>query len=190
MVISDPSVSIRPERPWFHERRGVTLSVTGVLFAGIFLMGVTGGASGDAVSMLFVMPITLLAVAYGRRPGLLGALLAVALTGWWMWLPGADLSVLGWVSRVVPLVLVGGLVGDASDRLRGFEEQRRLLETSSIRHRQAVEINDSLVQGMAAAKWSIEAGRVETGVEMLTATLDRGQSLVSQLIRDTEQQPR
>jgi hypothetical protein len=52
------------------------------------------------------------------------------------------------------------------------------------RHRKAVEIKDSLVQGMAAAKWSIEAVRMETGLEMLTESLDRGHRLVSQLIRE------
>jgi hypothetical protein len=50
-----------------------------------------------------------------------------------------------------------------------------------------VEINDSLVQGMAAAKWSLEAGRVDNGLAALEETLDQGQRLVSQLIRDADE---
>ncbi len=154
---------------------------------GVFVMRLLVGDAGDAISLLFVMPITLLAVAFGRNAGLLAAVFAVALTGCWVWMSGADLTVIGWLSRAFPLLLVGGLVGDASDRLRDFEEQRRTLEVSMLRHRQAVEINDSLLQGMAAAKWAIEAGRVESGVDMLSETLDRGHSLVSELIRGAEQ---
>lgn len=185
----DPVIDVRPMRPWFRRRRGVTLSVGGLLFMGVFLLRLLVGGADEAVSLLFVLPTTLLAVAFGRSSGLLAALLAVALTGLWVWLSGADLSIIGWLSRAIPLFLVGGLVGDASDRLRDYEEQRRTLEVSLLKHRQAVEINDSLLQGMAAAKWSIEAGRVETGIEMLSETLDRGHSLVSELIRGAEHSP-
>ena len=161
--------------------------VAGLMFAGVFIVRLAVVGSGEAISMLLVLPVTLVAVALGRRAGLTAALVAIALTACWVWVGGFDVSVIGWISRVLPLLLVGGLVGDASDRLRDFEEQRRTLEGGLLRHRQAVEINDSLIQGMAAAKWSIEAGRVETGVEMLNETLDRGHRLVSELIRDAEQ---
>jgi hypothetical protein len=182
----DRAVVIRPKGPWFYRRRRVTFSAAGFLFVGVFVVRLTVGDPGDAISMLFVLPITLLAVAFGRRAGIFAALVAVALTGCWASLSAAEISVIGWVSRIVPLLLVGGLVGDASHRLRDFEEQRRAVETSALRHRQAVEINDFLIQGMAAAKWSIEAGRVETGVEMLNETLDRGHSVVSRLMRDAD----
>jgi hypothetical protein len=162
--------------------------VAGSLFAGVFTLSLIVGGPGDAISMLFALPVTLLAVAFGRRSGLAAALVAVGLTGCWVRLSATDITAIEWISRVAPLVLVGGLVGDASDRLRDFEEQSHRLEGSLLRQRQAAEINDSLIQGMAAAKWSIEAGRVGTGVEMLNETLGRGHRLVSQLIRDAEQQ--
>jgi hypothetical protein len=164
------------------------MSVAGFLFLGVVVLRLTVPDAGEAASTLFLLPITLLAVASVRSAGLLAAFVALVLTGWWDWLSGADVSVIGWVWRGLPLLLVGGLVGDASDRLRSFEQHRRALETNALRHRQAVEINDTLLQCMAAAKWSIEAGRVQTGVEMLNETLTRGHSLVSQLIREAEQE--
>ena len=56
-------------------------------------------------------------------------------------------------------------------------------------HRQAVEINDSLLQGMAAAKWALEAGRADVGLERLSDAIVSGQQLVSGLIRDSEMGP-
>jgi hypothetical protein len=87
----------------------------------------------------------------------------------------------------VPLLLIGFLLGDASERLNRAEDERLRQEARELRHRQAVEINDSLVQGMAAAKWSLEAGRVDNGLAALEETLDQGQRLVSQLIRDADE---
>jgi hypothetical protein len=39
------------------------------------------------------------------------------------------------------------------------------------------------VQGMAVAKWSLEAGQVEAGLKALNETIDVGHRLVSELIR-------
>ena len=84
------------------------------------------------------------------------------------------------------MLLLGVLLGDAVDRLRGSEGQRRRLEGVAQRHRDAVEFNDSVVQRLAAAKWAMEAGRAERGLEIIAETLDAAQALVSDWIRDAE----
>jgi hypothetical protein len=84
---------------------------------------------------------------------------------------------------VLPLLLLGLLLGHATDRERRAEAERRRLEAAALLHREAIEINDSLVQGMAAAKWSLDAGQVETGKEILEETVVRAHDLVSGLIR-------
>lgn len=56
-------------------------------------------------------------------------------------------------------------------------------------HRQAVEVNDSLIQGMAAAKWAIEAGNHDLGLRTLEETIEAGQRMVSQLIRESGMGP-
>jgi hypothetical protein len=96
------------------------------------------------------------------------------------------LSATGWTSRVVPMLVLGALVGDAADRLRYAESERRRLEAAALLHREAIEINDRLVQGMAAAKWSFEAGRVEAGLATLDETIAEGHALVSALIRQAD----
>jgi hypothetical protein len=107
----------------------------------------------------------------------------------WVLATGESLSVLGWIARGVPLVLLGALLGDASDRLTRAEARRLALEAAAQRQRDATEVNDTLVQGMAAAKWAFEGGRHESGLKTLDDTLRLGHELVSQLLRDGDMGP-
>lgn len=174
-------------RPWFRRRPRLTAAVGAVLF-----VAVAGGrvALGDDASvglaMLYALPVSLIAMAWGRVAGVVAGLVAVGLLIGWAGVAGVEMTWLGWISRIVPLLLIGFLLGDASERLNRAEDERLRQEARELRHRQAVEINDSLVQGMAAAKWSLEAGRIDTGLAALEETLDQGQKLVSELIRDAE----
>lgn len=171
--------------PWFQRQPRLTAVVTVVLFAvvaaGRFALG---DDASVAVSMLYALPVSLVAMAWGRRAGLGAGLLALAFIVGWALATGVTLSWVGWIARTVPLLLIGVLLGDASQRLKDAEEERLLHEARELRHKQAIEINDSLVQGMAAAKWALEAGRTEAGLAALEQTLDQGQRLVSDLIRE------
>jgi hypothetical protein len=173
-------------RPWFQRRPRLAGLVAAALFVLVFALRLLSGDPRDAISMLFVLPIALLAMAGGLRSGALGGVVAVTLVAVWASATQANLTALGWTSRVVPLLLVGVLLGDASDRLRRAEFARRRLEAAALMHRQAIEINDSLVQGMAAAKWALEAGRTAAGIQALDDTLTRGNRLVSTLLRDAD----
>jgi uncharacterized membrane protein YfcA len=161
------------------------MAVAALLFAGVAALRFAyGDDAAAAVSMLYAMPVSLLAISRGIVAGTVAGIVAVVLTVALAVASGVDLSLVGWLSRTVPLLLVGLLLGDAAARLRRAERERRRLEEAELRHRQAIEINDSLFQGMAAAKWSIEAGRVDAGLATLDDTLLTGQRLVSQLIRE------
>jgi K+-sensing histidine kinase KdpD len=173
-------------RPWFRRRPSLAVLVASLLFALIFAVRLLSGNSRDAISMLFVLPVALLAMTGGLRAGAVGGVIAVALVATWVTVTQTHLTALGWTSRAVPLLLVGVLLGDASDRLRRAEIGRRQLEAAALMHRQAIEINDSLVQGMAAAKWAMEAGRTAAAIEALDDTLVRGNRLVSTLLRDAD----
>ena len=82
------------------------------------------------------------------------------------------------------LILLGGLLGDAADRLRRSEAALRRLEAAAQRHRDAAEINDSIVQRVAAAKWALEAGRPERALDIIADTIEIAQELVAELLRD------
>jgi hypothetical protein len=173
-------------RPWFQRRPWLAVLVASLLFALVFAVRLVSGGPRDAISMLFVLPIALLAMTGGLRAGAVGGVVAVALVVTWVSVTQAHLTALGWTSRAVPLLLVGVLLGDASGRLRRAEIGRRHLEAATLMHRQAIEINDSLVQGMAAAKWALEAGRTAAAIEALDDTLVRGNRLVSTLLREAD----
>jgi hypothetical protein len=141
------------------------------------------GSPVDAYSMLYALPVALVATTFGLRGGTVAGMLAVGLTVLWAVAQSVHLTPTGWASRVLPLLVLGVLLGHATDRERRAHEGRRRLEAAALLHREAIEINDSLVQGMAAAKWSFESGQVDTGTRILDSTIADAHDLVSDLIR-------
>lgn len=181
------SASPGPYRPWFRRRPGAALAAAAVLFALVTAVRVAMGADATAgVSMLYVLPISLVALIGGRGAGLTASGVALVLLGLWVLVDDVDLSLVGWASRAVPLVLAGVLLGDAAERLRRAERERVVHAAHEILRRQAVEVNDTLVQGMAVSKWALEAGDPEAALRALDDTLRTGQELVSELVRRSE----
>jgi glucose-6-phosphate-specific signal transduction histidine kinase len=170
--------------PWFRSRPEFTIALSVILFVAIFTVRLLIGDIRDGYSMLYSLPIALLATAFGRKAGLAAGLTAITLLVIWVLVKDVPMRPTGWISRILPMLLLGLLVGDASDRLRRSEDQRVELAAAARLHREAIEINDTLVQGMAAAKWSLEAGRTETGLHTLDETIGLGHKLVSGLIRE------
>ena len=172
--------------PWFSSRPGLTLAVASALFAAVLGIRFSVQSTEDPITLLFCLPIALLAVAFGLRAGLLAGLSGILLVALWVSVEHLSLSPLGWATRAIPMLLLGVLLGDAVDRLRRSERARRRLEAVAQRHQDAVEFNDSVVQGLSAAKWALEAGRDDRGLEIVTQTLDVAQELVSDLLRDAD----
>lgn len=172
--------------PWFRRRPAWAICVAAAMFAGVLALRLSVGRPSDAVNMLYSLPIALIALTFGRRAGIAAGVLAALLVWVWVAVRDVDLSLLGWTSRLMPLLLLGGLLGDASDRLVAAETRQRAMESAAQRHRDATEVNDTLVQGMAAAKWALEAGRYESGIATLSETLALGHELVSKLMKDAD----
>ena len=176
--------------PWFSRRPGLALAGVVAMFAGITAARFALGDDATVgITLLYMVPISLAALVWGRVPGLVASGVALVLLVMWVLVSGVDLTPLGWAARVVPILLVGLLLGDASERLQRAEQARLEQVERELLHRQAVEINDSLLQGMAAAKWALEAGRADVGLERLSDAIVSGQQLVSGLIRDSEMGP-
>lgn len=168
--------------PWFTERPRLAAAVVAVLFASIFALRLSVGGADEAISVLYVLPIALAAFTFGRRAGVAAGLTGVGLFGAWIWVTGESISVLGWLARATPMLLLGALVGSAADREREAAAVRRRLDAVELRQREAAEINDSIIQGMAVAKWSFEAGDPERGLDVLADTMTTAQDLVAQLL--------
>jgi hypothetical protein len=153
-----------------------------VMFAGIAVLQWYVGGVADSISMLYVLPVALLALSFGFRVGLGAGILAVSLFAAWMVSAGESLSPLGWLSRVTPLLLIGCLVGMATERIReAVRVERHALEVALVQ-RESAEINDIVLQQMAATKWLLELGRVDEAIELLETTMTTAQQLVTRVL--------
>ena len=185
MLATAPStLDQRPTDPWFRRRPGLALLLAGAMYAAVLIVRLAQGTPSDASSLLYVFPVALVAMTFGVRAGTAAGALAVALTVVWAVAQDVEISPLGWASRALPLLLLGALVGHATERIRRAEQERRDLHTAALLHRDAIEVNDTLVQGMAAAKWALESGRTDQGLRTLDETLVQAQEMVSSLIRE------
>lgn len=180
----------KPYQPWFSRRPSLALVGVAMMFVLITTLRIwLGNDATVGVTLLYVVPTSLSALAWGRVAGLIAASVSITLMALWVMVAAVDLNALGWAARIVPILLAGLLLGDASDRLRRAEAARLLQRERDLLHRQAVEVNDSLLQGMAAAKWALESGNVDLGLNTLNDTIETGQILVSRLIRDSSMGP-
>jgi hypothetical protein len=62
------------------------------------------------------------------------------------------------------------------------------LERRELNERHAVEINDNIIQGLALAKYKLEAGEGQASQDQVSETLREAQRLVSNLLGDAEVQ--
>jgi hypothetical protein len=81
---------------------------------------------------------------------------------------------------------VRGTAQDVTER-REAGDVRRELAVAVARHRDAIEINDSVVQALAAAKWALEVGNVERGLDAVSDAFGTAQQLVADLLGDSVQ---
>ena len=81
------------------------------------------------------------------------------------------------------LALLAGLLALRRASLAANELQRRELN-----ERHAVEINDNIIQGLALAKYKLQAGQGKESADQVSETLREAQRLVSNLLGDAEVQ--
>lgn len=97
---------------------------------------------------------------------------------------------------VSPVHDTDGNVVEAAVIARDFTERRRLeaeVEAARAAHtasrrKQALELNDEVVQGLVAAKMAFESGQAEKGLESVTATLVRAKAIVTRLLDDYKEE--
>jgi len=109
--------------PLDSRRRGLAALLAALLFVAIFAIRATVGTLGDAISFLYVVPVVLVAMAFGTRGGLLAGTVAFALSS----LGGLFLDVpstaIGYVNRAAVFLFIGALTGRFSTTLRALEAE-------------------------------------------------------------------
>ena len=92
-------------------------------FALVFALREAGGELGDGVTFLYVIPVILIAIEFGRTAGVAAGLVGLALFAIWAATGGTDVPLVAYLTRGVSFVVVGGLTGQMADRLRRSAEE-------------------------------------------------------------------
>jgi signal transduction histidine kinase len=167
---------------WFRDRPRLAAAIAAALFVVVFVLRQVVHGASEAVCLLYVLPIALVAFAFGRTAGAAAGGFSFVLFGVWALTEDVSFGVVGWLARAVPMLLLGALVGGAADQQRRAAAAERELLASQLRARQAAELNDSIIQRLAAAKWAAEAGNHDRTLDVLTETVESAQSLVAELL--------
>ncbi len=176
--------------PWYRSSATAPLLVAFGLFVVVTVVHVIANGTGEAVDILYALPVALLAMSFGLRGGLIGAVIGFSLFAVVELVDGTgDIDATGWISRAAGLFLLGVLLGRASDqleagRLRAIAEaeERQRLEERARRQAEGLEISDSILQHLAVVKWMIEAGQKDEAVGILTSTMATGERMVAELL--------
>jgi PAS domain S-box-containing protein len=104
-------------RRWTRSSRPVVLGGACVLLAAVFALGFVASDPADAVAVLYTLPIALVAVETGAAGGILVALIGIGLLGLWAAIDNVELGVLGFFTRGIGFLLLGGLLGHFATKL-------------------------------------------------------------------------
>ncbi|MFZ4718277.1 MAG: hypothetical protein ACOYMR_02565 [Ilumatobacteraceae bacterium] len=166
--------------PWFVQHRSRAKAVVALSFVAVFVLHLL---TDDAdLSVLYVLPVTLAALGFGMVAGIVAGIVAVGLTVLGVALTSESVTVIGWCSHVAPLLLLGFLAGASADRVRQARRAERYAIEVAMLQRDAAEVNDSVVQGITAARWLLESGQVDRALEVLDDTAESAQTLVSRVL--------
>ncbi len=122
---------LRELRRWPTLGARETIAMSLLLFAAVFALRMSDNHISDAEGVLFIVPIGVLALRFGLRGALAGALVALGLVIAWAQLRvGVHLLTTGYVTRATMLVVVAIIFGT-------FVEHRRRLEEGILRYHDA-----------------------------------------------------
>ena len=114
-----------------RDRRKAVLAAAILLFAGIFVLRLASDDPGELISILYVLPIVLIAVEFGAAAGTAAAGVAVAGIAVWDLSSDAEISVVGYVTRAIAFFGVGAVVGALSAGTRKARSiQHQLIESA------------------------------------------------------------
>lgn len=159
-----------PVRRW-PERRSVVLLSAGAMFVAVFLLRELVTGRGDALSLLYVIPVALLALELGIRAGVIAAGLSIAVIGVWMATVKPEFGLVGFLVRAGILLSVGAIAGRFSDRMRSHSVRDESLLRSGLDLARLGESEDLL---------ALLTDHIERAVEVASVSVQLGGSPVAE----------
>lgn len=170
---------------WIGSRLACSLALAGALFVVIAIGQWIIDDPSTAISIAYLIPVAIIALSCGRVAGAGAGVLAVILISTWAISSDTEIGTVGWICRVVPVIALGVLIGDAAERVRVSIEAARHAAHLTVVQRHSAEVGDLVLQQMAAAKWMLEAGQPETAAEVLMATMETAERNVAEILVPT-----
>ncbi len=174
-------VSREPILRRMQARPGLAGALSVAMFAGITVLRWFLEGSGQAVVLLYLAPIALVAVSVGRRSAYALAGASVICFGIFALVHSrGDRDLTGFVDPVFAVGVIGALLGFLAER--GHEEARRAeaegrqrvaFEELCRRQHAALEHSDVLIQALNATRWLIERGENERALEVLADLMEQ-----------------
>ncbi|HZO59675.1 MAG TPA: PAS domain S-box protein [Solirubrobacterales bacterium] len=96
----------------------MTLAFAGALFVGIFALGIVVDDPAEAPSVLYVLPVALIAIRFGALGGAIAATFALILFGVVNTVNEEGTGALGYLTRATAFYVLALLLGNFSTRLR------------------------------------------------------------------------
>jgi len=176
--------------PWYRSNRRAALATASGLFVVVTIAHAIANGTGEAVDILYALPVALLAMSFGLRGGLVGAVIGFTLFAIIELADGVgDIDATGWITRAAGLFVLGALLGGATDQIESGQlrslaeqEERQVLAERARRQSEGLEISDTILQHLAVAKWMVEIGKNDEAIEILTSTLATGERMVAGLL--------
>ncbi|MDQ6820392.1 MAG: diguanylate cyclase [Actinomycetota bacterium] len=120
--------------------RRLTTTIALAVFAVVLGLRIAIDDPSELVGLFFVIPIALIAIEFGLLGGLAMAVTAALTIAIWSVLSSTNLSAVGYITRIVTFVVLGGVVGRLAEQRehlnaeadRWFEMSNDMLATASL----------------------------------------------------------
>lgn len=153
------------------DKNRVVLSAVVFLFAAVTVIRFEFGSVGDGYTLLYVLPIALAGLQFGLGGGLMASALAIGLVVVWTRADNVGLTAMGYLTRSMAFVVLGGLVGFETRQIRRAESEREEL----LARVEAIARTDGLTGLANRRAWDealrLEIERARAGVGRLLSSL-------------------
>ncbi|MGB8652751.1 MAG: EAL domain-containing protein [Mycobacteriales bacterium] len=157
--------TLRGGRPAPRWTGRVVLALSAVLFVAVLALRLASTGSRAGLLVLFVLPVALIAMSFGRWAGLGAAVVALALTAVYEEAGGDVGGPIGFATRGAAVVVLGFLLGWYADRLMAAQEAQDRT------HRELQQAQDELqeaqrVAGVGSWRWDAASDRLTWSAEL------------------------
>jgi hypothetical protein len=148
------------------------LAAAAVGFAAVFALAFAIDDPRQAITVLYVIPIALCALALGSRAGVVAAIVATGLLAIWVVASDVEIGMSGWLARVLTFFIIALLVGR-------YEQLARRLVRQQAEERAATEVQEGVVQSLVIATYELRRGNTPAAEAAVDEALASAKRIIS-----------